>query len=147
MPRSPPATWQVSSPVQASHAQLDVVFATHVPAQQLSPGEASMKGGKPGIGAAQAPPVPQPQLPELQFGAFAPQTLPQPPQFIASEEVSMQVLLQQAWPAAQGPPVPQPQTPMLHVSPSPHAFPIAPQFAGSKFRLAQRNVPSRWTQA
>ncbi len=145
----PPATTQVSPPVQASHAQLVSVFATQPTlGQQLSPGEPPIPR-IPAIGSAQArPDAAQTQLPAEQSGALAPHAIPQPPQFIPSDVVSVQVPAQQAWPAAQAAPeLPQTHIPPTQDSPSAHALPIEPQFAGSVEVLTQSQLPPSDTQA
>jgi len=84
------------------------------------------------------PAASQVQDPATHWGAFAPQTVPHPPQFIGSAEVSMQAPPQQAWPAAHAAPVaPQPHMPLVQLSPSAHIRPTSPQLLGSKRRSAQ----------
>lgn len=142
---SPPLAMMQSSP--DSHMvpqlpQLLVSLATQLPEQQVSPrdppGRPGMGGG---VGAAQAGPVPQPQVPPLQLGALPPQAMPQPPQFAASLVMSTQAPPQQPWPLPQAAPPPQEQEPPAQISPSAQRTGGSPHMVGSVEVFVQRQVP------
>jgi hypothetical protein len=135
MPKKPePPTTHDWPPLHAMQLQLVLVLGTQpMPGQQLSPVLPPMPGiNPPPIGALHARPAEaQVQLPAWQFGAFGVHVRPQPPQFAASVDVSMQVPPQQDWPAAQRVPVePHTQLPPWQISPSAQALPSEPQLRG-----------------